>query len=79
MFAWEVAEVMGISPSKFLRTAADDIPCQKKGGVRLYLRSDVENYLYPKSAAEKRDWTNLVTETKLKEKDNEGKGKRNIN
>ena len=59
MFAWEVAEVMGISPSKFLRTAADDIPCQKKGGVRLYLRSDVENYLYGSSAA-----------TKQKEKDN---------
>jgi hypothetical protein len=59
MFAWEVAEVMGISPSKFLRTAADDIPCQKKGGVRLYLRSDVGNYLSGSSAA-----------TKQKEKDN---------
>ena len=68
MFAWEDAEVMGISPSKFLRTAADDIPCQKKGGVRLYLRSDVEGYLYGGVASIK----------PKKEKDN-GTGKRNIN
>ena len=69
VFAWEVAQMMGISNSKFLRTAADDIPCQKKGGVRLYLRSDVEGYLYGGVAAIK---------PPKKEKDN-GTGKRNIN
>ena len=60
VFAWEVAQMMGISNSKFLRTAADDIPCQKKGGVRLYLRSDVENYLYGSSAATKKKEKNNV-------------------
>ena len=69
VFAWEVAQMMGISNSKFLRTCADDLPCQKKGGVRLYLRSDVEGYLYGGVASIK---------PPKQEKDN-GTGKRNIN
>jgi len=44
LFAWEVANLLGLSPSKFLRTLADEIPCQQKGGVRLYNPRDVEDW-----------------------------------
>jgi hypothetical protein len=44
LFAWEVANLLGLSPSKFLRTIADEIPCQQKGGVRLYNPRDVEDW-----------------------------------
>jgi len=45
LFAWEVAKELEMSNSKFLRTLADEIPCEKKGGVRLYKRGDVNKWL----------------------------------
>jgi hypothetical protein len=44
LFAWEVANLLGLSSSKFLRTLADEIPHQQKGGVRLYKANDVEDW-----------------------------------
>ena len=45
LFAWEVAKLLEMSNSKFLRTVADEIPCERKGGVRLYKRGDVNKWL----------------------------------
>ena len=42
LFGWEVANLLGLSNSKFLRTIADRIPHVRKGGVRLYSQIDVE-------------------------------------
>ena len=44
IFAWEAAQVLGLSSSKFLRTVAEEIPHQSKGGVRLYKRDVVERW-----------------------------------
>ena len=45
LFAWEVAKELEMSNSKFLRTVADEIPCERKGGCRLYKRGDVNKWL----------------------------------
>jgi len=44
LFAWEAAQVLGLSSSKFLRTVGDEIPHTRKGGVRLYKRDVVERW-----------------------------------
>ena len=44
IFAWEAANILGLSSSKFLRTVAEEIPHQRKGGVRLYKRDVVERW-----------------------------------
>ena len=44
IFAWEAANILGLSSSKFLRTVAEEIPHTRKGGVRLYKRDVVERW-----------------------------------
>ena len=44
IFAWEAANLLGLSSSKFLRTVAEEIPHTRKGGVRLYKRDVVERW-----------------------------------
>ena len=44
LFAWEAANILGLSSSKFLRTVGDEIPHVNKGGVRLYRRDVVERW-----------------------------------
>jgi hypothetical protein len=44
--AWEVAQALGISQSKFLRTVANDIPHIRKGKFRLYEKSAVDSFIH---------------------------------
>ena len=44
--AWEVAQALGISQSKFLRTVADEIPHIRKGKLRLYEKSAVDHFIH---------------------------------
>ena len=44
--AWEVAQALGISQSKFLRTVANEIPHIRKGKFRLYEKSAVDNFIH---------------------------------
>ena len=45
LLAWEVAQALGISQSKFLRTVADEIP-HIKGKLRLYEKSAVDHFIH---------------------------------